>query len=83
MACIVYVRAAKTINTHLSANDLERLNKVFSDGLSSNDLQSIHYSAINSKQIPAEYKKSICDRLPTLYTESKLNVSDITQVKIK
>lgn len=78
LTCIVYVKAAKTIDTHLSATDLERLNKVFSDGLKSNDLQSIYYGAVNSKEIAAaDVKQSICNRLPTLYTESKLNVSKI------
>lgn len=67
--------AARTINSHLSGTDLERLDKVFADGISSNDLQSVYYSALNLKTLSEADKASTCSRLLSLHAESKLNVS--------
>lgn len=67
--------AARTINSHLSGSDLDRLNKVFLDGIKSNDLQSLYYSALNLKQLSSEEKASTCSQLLNLHAESKLNVS--------
>ena len=71
----MHSEAARTINGHLSGSDIDRLTKVFADGIKSNDLQSIYYSAINLKEIQSEDTNSVCQRLEKLHGESKLNVS--------
>lgn len=48
------------------------MQQIFTDGLKSNDLQSIYYSAINSKNIPAATKTEVCKKLSGLFTDSKL-----------
>lgn len=75
LAVVVYSQAARTINSHLSGSDLERLNKVFVDGIKSNDLQAVYYSALNLQQLSSDEKTSTCSRLLNLHAESKLNVS--------
>lgn len=75
LAAFAYSEAARTINSHLSESDLERLNKVFVDGIDSNDLQAVYYSAVNLKQLTSATKTSTCSRLLSLHAESKLNVS--------
>lgn len=67
--------AIRTINDHISDADQQRLNNVFSDGIRSNDLQSIYYSSLNANDLTTDEKSTICNRLITLHTESKLNVS--------
>lgn len=74
--------AARTIYSHLSVSDFDRLNKVFADGLKSNDLQSIYYSALNLNQLSESDKNSACNRLLSVHSESKLNVSVIFDSKI-
>lgn len=71
----LHSEAARTINGHLSGSDVDRLNKVFADGIKSNDLQSIYYSVVNLPQIKTEDSTSVCQRLQKLHSESKLNVS--------
>lgn len=73
---IVYGEAARTITSHLSGSDLDRLNRVFQDGIKSNDLQTIYYSALNGKELDVADLKSACLRLDKLHAESKLNVSN-------
>lgn len=66
--------AIRAIDNHLSADDITRLNQVFVDGIKSNDLQSIYFSSLNLKDISAQEKTNVCNRLATLHAESKLNV---------
>lgn len=73
LSVLVCSEAARTINSHLSATDLERLNKVFLDGIKSNDLQAIYFSSLNFKELTNDVKLSVCDRLIALHAESKLN----------
>lgn len=75
LTVLVCSEAARTINNHLSGTDLDRLNKVFLEGIKSNDLQSLHYSALNLKQLGSEEKASTCSQLLNLHAESKLNAS--------
>lgn len=75
LTVLAYNDAARTINSHLGSSDLERLNKVFLDGIKSNDLQAVFYSSLNLKQLASEEKTFTCSRLLDLYSESKLNVS--------
>lgn len=79
---LLHSEAARTINGHLSGSDVDRLNKVFADGIKSNDLQSVYYSAINLLQIKAEDSTSVCQRLQKLHSESKLNVSNLNKIVI-
>lgn len=71
----MFGHAAKTINSHLSDSDQQRLKKVFLDGIKSNDLQSIYYSALNLKDVAKEIQTDACNRLANLHAETKLNVS--------
>lgn len=72
---LAFSEAANTINSHLSASDRERLNQVFVEGLKTNDLQAIYFSALNLDQLTSEEKSSVCTRIILLHSESKLNVS--------
>lgn len=65
--------AAKTLDSHLGVTDLSRLQKVFSDGIKSNDIQTIYYSAINLDKLTKDEKDGICKRLAEVHVESKLN----------
>jgi oligosaccharyltransferase complex subunit delta (ribophorin II) len=65
--------AARTLDSHLGVIDLNRLQKVFSDGVKSNDIQTIYYSAINLDKLTKDEKDGICKRLVEVYAESKLN----------
>lgn len=71
---LAHINATRTVNTQLNANDLTRLQKVFSDGIKSSDLQSLYYSAINYAQLNSNEKKDICSRITKVYSDSKLNV---------
>uniref|UniRef100_A0A182TTD8 Dolichyl-diphosphooligosaccharide--protein glycosyltransferase subunit 2 n=1 Tax=Anopheles melas TaxID=34690 RepID=A0A182TTD8_9DIPT len=62
----------RTVSSHLTAQDQERFAKVFSEGLKSNDLQSLYYASVNVA-LPAGDVTSTCMRLFTLHGESKLN----------
>ncbi|XP_058056009.1 dolichyl-diphosphooligosaccharide--protein glycosyltransferase subunit 2 [Anopheles bellator] len=62
----------RTVATHLTAQDQERFAKVFSEGLKSNDLQSLFFTSSNVK-LPANDVVGTCKRLLTLHAESKLN----------
>lgn len=75
--------ALRAIENHLSSDDNVRLNQVFVDGIKSNDLQAIYFSALNLKDLSASEKTKVCERLVTLYTESKLNVSLERKITLK
>jgi len=83
LACATtLINATRTVDSFLSNQDHQRLQQIFRDGLKSNDLQSIFYSIVNSKSIPAEEKTSLCKKIAAVYAESKLNVS-IAKMKRK
>lgn len=67
--------ALKAIDNNLSIEDNARLQQVFVDGIKSNELQAIFFSALNLKDLSAQEKNKVCERLVSLHTESKLNVS--------
>lgn len=67
--------ALRAIDNHLTSDDTARLNQVFVDGIKSNDLQSIYFSALKFKDLSEEDKTNACNRHVNLYRESKLNVS--------
>ncbi|XP_063700975.1 dolichyl-diphosphooligosaccharide--protein glycosyltransferase subunit 2 [Culicoides brevitarsis] len=74
LACVIASSTGlRTVQQCLSDVDTARYNQVFADGLKSSDLQGIYYSAINHKTVTDAEKKDVCKRLPTLYTDSKLN----------
>lgn len=73
------IDATRTVDSFLSKPDHQRLDEIFNDGVKSTDLQSIYYSAINSKAIPADVKSNLCKKLSGLHAESKLNVSFFLQ----
>ncbi|XP_013108169.1 dolichyl-diphosphooligosaccharide--protein glycosyltransferase subunit 2 [Stomoxys calcitrans] len=65
--------AARTVDNHLSAADLQRFQAVFSSAFSSNDLQSIYYATLNIEPTKSEEKKELCQKLSKFHQESKLN----------
>ncbi|XP_031627769.1 dolichyl-diphosphooligosaccharide--protein glycosyltransferase subunit 2 [Contarinia nasturtii] len=65
--------ALRAIENHLSSEDSVRLQQVFVDGIKSNDLQAIYFSALNLKELSAQEKSNVCERLLSLHGESKLN----------
>ena len=67
--------ALRAIENSLDSEDNARLQQVFVDGIKSNDLQGIYFSALNLKDLSAAEKNAACERLVNLHTESKLNVS--------
>jgi len=62
--------STRTVSNYITGADRARYNEVFSDGLKSNDLQSLYYSSLN---LAGGDKAAICKKLPSLYAESKLN----------
>ncbi|XP_017837258.1 dolichyl-diphosphooligosaccharide--protein glycosyltransferase subunit 2 [Drosophila busckii] len=64
---------ARTVDSHLGTKDLSRLQKVFVDGLSSNDLQAVYYASLNIETTDAATKENLCKKIQTLHEESKLN----------
>uniref|UniRef100_A0A1A9WP29 Dolichyl-diphosphooligosaccharide--protein glycosyltransferase subunit 2 n=1 Tax=Glossina brevipalpis TaxID=37001 RepID=A0A1A9WP29_9MUSC len=60
------------VDSHLSSKDLQRLQKVFADGIVSNDLQSIFYSSLNIEPTSDLERNKVCQRLFKLHTASKL-----------
>ncbi|CRK95597.1 CLUMA_CG009056, isoform A [Clunio marinus] len=70
---IASINATRTVDNFLSQSDVQKLQNIYNEGLKSNDLQSIYYSVINSKAIPADVKANLCKKLSTIHTESKLN----------
>lgn len=75
LSIFVFGDALRAIDNHLTSEDNARLRQVFVDGIKSNDLQAIYYSALNHKDLSAQEKSNVCDRLVNLHSESKLNVS--------
>lgn len=75
LAIVSIVNATRTIDNFLAKPDHQRLQQIFADGLKSSDLQSVYYSVISSKAIPANEKANLCKKLEDLHSESKLNVS--------
>lgn len=67
--------AARTVDSHLTPQDLQRFQSVFVSALTSNDLQSIYYASLNIEPTSADEKKQLCQKLNKLHEESKLNVS--------
>ncbi|KAH8316693.1 hypothetical protein KR067_013529, partial [Drosophila pandora] len=65
--------SARTVDNHLGAKDLTRLQKVFVDGYGSSDLQSIFFSSLNIQLTDASQKEPLCKKIATLHAESKLN----------
>lgn len=73
LVCVLYANAAKTIDSHLSGADLQRLQQVFGEGLKSNDIQSVYYGAINYATFTPKEKEETCKRIAKLHKDSKLN----------
>lgn len=65
---------ARTVQDYLGQKDLNRLQRVFTDGLKLNDLQAVYYSSLNLKDLDIKESADLCSKLQTLYEESKLNV---------
>lgn len=86
ISCLAIGHSARTVENHLSAQDLQRFQSVFITALSSSDLQSIYYAALNIETYKAEERKALCQKLIKLHEESKLNVSgwsDLVHNKLK
>lgn len=65
--------AGLTISTHLNDGDLQRLQAVFRDGITSTDLQTVYYSQANYKAITINQQKLACQHITRLHRDSKLN----------
>lgn len=65
--------AGLAINSHLTDADLQRLQTVFRDGLTSADLQTVYYSALNYKAITTAQQTAACTHITRLHRDSKLN----------
>lgn len=74
LSCFALTESTKTINTHLSSADLQRLNGVFTDALSSSDIQSIYYGTLHITDLSKKYSE-LCPTVTKLHQDSKLNVS--------
>uniref|UniRef100_A0A2M3YZ40 Dolichyl-diphosphooligosaccharide--protein glycosyltransferase subunit 2 n=1 Tax=Anopheles braziliensis TaxID=58242 RepID=A0A2M3YZ40_9DIPT len=70
--CFAATPTQRTVSVHLTAQDQDRFDKVFSEGLKSSDLQSLYYTSANVP-LPAGDAASTCKRLLTVHGESKLN----------
>lgn len=76
LSIFVYTNALRAIDNSLSNDDNTRLKQVFAEGLKSDDLSSVFFSAANLfKELSAQEKNAVCSRLAKLYAESKLSVS--------
>lgn len=64
-----------SVDTYLFPSDISRLAKVFEDGIQSNDLQTLFYSALNQKSLSQDEQNAACGKILDAYNESKLNVS--------
>lgn len=78
LSCLVLTESTKTIDSHLSNADLERLDKVFNEGLQSNDIQSIYYGTQHLADLKKKHAE-LCPKVAQLYKESKMNVSGSKQ----
>ena len=74
LSCFVLTESTKTIDSHLSNADLQRLDSVFADALSSSDIQSIYYGALHIKDLQKKHA-DLCPTVTKLHQESKMNVS--------
>lgn len=74
LSCLVLTESTKTIDSHLSNADLERLNAVFDEALYSSDIQSIYYGALRIKDLHKKHSE-LCPKVTKLHKESKMNVS--------
>ncbi|KAL5293385.1 RPN2 family protein [Megaselia abdita] len=70
VSSIVSLKAA---SSHLKAEDLARFQKVFVEGLNSNDLQAIYYSSLNIQTTSEAEKTKICNNIVVSHAESKFN----------
>ncbi len=75
LSCFVLTESTKTIDSHLSSGDLERLNTVFNEALLSSDIQSIYYGALHITNLEKKHL-DLCPKVTKLHKESKMNVSD-------
>ncbi|XP_055379542.1 dolichyl-diphosphooligosaccharide--protein glycosyltransferase subunit 2 [Condylostylus longicornis] len=64
---------SRTVSDHLSSIHRQRFEKVFAEGISSNDLQTVYYAAINHEKITQDEKTNLCKRILEVHAESKLN----------
>lgn len=73
--CLAHFSLAtqRVIGDHLSDADLQRLQLVFKDAITSSDIQSVYFGAVNTNSIDATAKKATCEHITKLYKESKLN----------
>lgn len=76
LSIFVCTNALRAIDNSLNSDDNARLKQVFTEGLKSDDLPSVFFSALNLfKELPAQEKNAVCSRLAKLHSDSKLNVS--------
>ncbi|XP_037043681.1 dolichyl-diphosphooligosaccharide--protein glycosyltransferase subunit 2-like [Bradysia coprophila] len=72
LSCFVLTESTKTIDSHLSSADLQRLNSVFTEALSSSDIQSIYYGALHIKDLQKKHA-DLCPIVTKIHKESKMN----------
>ncbi|XP_058831391.1 dolichyl-diphosphooligosaccharide--protein glycosyltransferase subunit 2 [Topomyia yanbarensis] len=71
-SCLISaVWTTKTVSKYITQLEQDRYQSIFTEGLRSNDLQSVYYSSANVAG--ADKTQDACKRLNTIYGESKLN----------
>ncbi|XP_067633029.1 dolichyl-diphosphooligosaccharide--protein glycosyltransferase subunit 2 isoform X2 [Eurosta solidaginis] len=70
------ILGARTVPGHLEQSDLNRMQRVFADGITSNDLQSIYYSTLNIQVTDATESAELCSKIQKIHGESKLSESE-------
>lgn len=72
--------AGLAINTHLTSADQQHLQRVFTEGLATECLQSVYYSAVNLKATPTEPQRQaacqLAQRLHSTTPDAKLNAAE-------
>lgn len=63
----------RTVQDYLGQKDMNRLQRVFIEGLKLNDLQAVYYSSLNIKSLDIKESADLCSKLHSLYEDSKLN----------
>lgn len=76
LSCFVLTESTKTIDSHLSNADLERLKTVFEEALSSSDIQSIYYGAMHITDLQKKHSE-LCPKVTKLHKDSKMNVRTV------
>lgn len=79
----IQITAERTVGDYLKPSDKLRLQRVFTEGLQSTDLQNVYYSAIGIDSLAANTKTQLCQKLSSFFEQSKLSVSELLKLNMK